>query len=97
MKANAWNKSRITPTITNFLVLIFSMIAPAIAKEVSGVKMSHGARNKQKRGLERDENAASTASRKAKLGPLHTALLLPFNFEGGKRGGKKKNRNHMTK
>ena len=33
MKANAWNKSRITPTITNFLVLMFSMIAPAMAKE----------------------------------------------------------------
>lgn len=34
MKANAWNKSRITPTITNFLVLIFSIIAPAMAKEM---------------------------------------------------------------
>lgn len=33
MKENAWNKSRITPTITNFLVLMFSMIAPAMAKE----------------------------------------------------------------
>lgn len=33
MKANAWNKSRITPTITNFLVLMFSIIAPAIVKE----------------------------------------------------------------
>lgn len=34
MKANAWNKSRVTPTITNFLVLIFSIMAPAMAKEM---------------------------------------------------------------
>lgn len=33
MKENAWNKSRITPTITNFLVLMFSIIAPAMANE----------------------------------------------------------------
>lgn len=32
IKENAWNKRRITPTITNFLVLIFSIIAPAIFK-----------------------------------------------------------------
>lgn len=33
MKENAWNKSRITPTITNFLVLMFSIIAPAMANK----------------------------------------------------------------
>lgn len=35
MKASAWNSSRVTPTITNFLVLMFSMMAPAMAEEVS--------------------------------------------------------------
>lgn len=38
MKENAWSRSRITPTITNFLVLMFSMIAPAMAKERDGVE-----------------------------------------------------------
>lgn len=47
MKANAWNKRRITPTMTNFLVLMFSIIAPAIAKETAGVKIPQRARNNQ--------------------------------------------------
>lgn len=54
MKANAWNKSRITPPITNFLVLMFSIMAPAMAKERLGAgggkkKMSHRARSSQER------------------------------------------------
>lgn len=37
MKENAWNKSRVTPTITNFLVLIFSIIAPVIVMESTNI------------------------------------------------------------
>lgn len=51
MKANAWNKSRITPPITNFLVLMFSIMAPAMAKGRLGAggkkKMLHRARSSQ--------------------------------------------------
>lgn len=51
MKASAWNKSRVIPPITNFLVLMFSIMAPAMAKERLGAgerkKMSHRARSRQ--------------------------------------------------
>lgn len=81
MKANAWNKSRVTPIITNFLVLIFSIIAPAIVKERFGYKY-HSERETNKNVAEKGTN---TLSRKASWAPS-TALLLPFNFEGGKKG-----------
>lgn len=42
MKASAWNSSRVTPTITNFLVLMFSMIAPAMAKEANRAERGGG-------------------------------------------------------
>lgn len=41
MNANAWNKSRVTPTITNFLVLMFSIMAPAIVKELLCIKIQY--------------------------------------------------------
>lgn len=88
MKANAWNKSRITPPITNFLVLMFSIMAPAMAKGRLGAggkkKMLHRARSSQ-------EPAGGTSHLRPvgkRAAPPFSALLLPLNFQGGGGGGK---------
>lgn len=67
MKANAWNKSRVTPSITNFLVLMFSIMAPAMAKRRSGME-------KNKRTVRETisnvaEHVASTARWESELNP----------------------------
>lgn len=88
MKANAWNKSRITPPITNFLVLMFSIMAPAMAKGRLGAggkkKMLHRARSSQ-------EHAGGTShlrpvgKRAAPPPSLLCSCLLTSKEEGGEK------------
>lgn len=93
MKANAWNKSRITPPITNFLVLMFSIMAPAMAKE--RLAAGGGRENvtpSEEQSVTRWRNVASAAGGEASwTPPFSAALLLPLNFQGG---GKKKQESH---
>lgn len=92
MKANAWNKSRIIPPITNFLVLMFSIMAPAMAKGKvgSGGGEENVTPSEEQSGTRR-RNVASAAGGKASWTPpsLLCSCLLTSKEEGG-------SRNHMT-
>lgn len=76
MKAKAWKSSRTTPTITNFLVLMFSMIAPAI----SALCLRPDKKEKKKRvGNESRGGEKVTASRWTKV---RTETEEPLNQSG---------------
>lgn len=88
MKANAWNKSRITPPITNFLVLMFSIMAPAMAKE--RLAAGGGRENvtpSEEQSVTRWRNVASAAGGEASWTPPSLPLcscLLTSKEEGKK-------------
>lgn len=88
MKESAWNKSRVIPPITNFLVLMFSIMAPAMAKERFGAGERKNVTPSEEQSVRRWRNDASAAGGKASWLPLlllllRAALLLPLNFQGG--------------
>lgn len=76
MKASAWNKSRAIPPITNFLVLMFSIMAPAMAEQRFGAgraRVSHRARSSQPGQEER----RICGCWRRELDPLHLHLSTP--------------------
>lgn len=86
MKANAWNKSRITPPITNFLVLMFSIMAPAMAKGRLGAEgEEENVTPSEEQSGTRRRNVASAAGGKASWTPpsLLCSCLLTSKEEGG--------------
>lgn len=89
MKANAWNKSSVTPTITNFLVLMFSIIAPAMSEE----KKPDRARNKQSCAGDGTTTLHPPPRVGRQAGPPPP---LCFCLSTSKEERKKKIRNHMT-
>lgn len=95
MKASAWNKSRVIPPITNFLVLMFSIMAPVMVKgKGSELGERKNVTPSEEQSARRRRNVASAAGGKASWSPpflLSAALLLPLNFQGG---GKKKEQSH---
>lgn len=69
MKASAWNKSRVIPPITNFLVLMFSIMAPAMAKERLGAGERENVTPSEEQAVRRWRNVASAAGGKASWTP----------------------------
>lgn len=90
MKASAWNKSRVIPPITNFLVLMFSIMAPAMVKgKGSELGERKNVTPSEEQSARRRRNVASAAGGKASWTPPSSSPQLCSCLLTSKEEGKK--------